>query len=114
MPAGRPHKCPYCGSTDTASKGARKTKSMGLRRIRRCKACGRKFTPKSQPLLQAETPDASQPEAAQPIQMETPEVIQGESPEPVEAGRPGTAEPESPRPVDEPESPNDEHHSPGL
>ena len=44
----RPHKCPYCDATDTVSKGARKTKTMGERRIRLCKACGRKFTPKKQ------------------------------------------------------------------
>ena len=47
---GRPFKCPYCGSSDTTGKGVRKTKTMGVRRIRRCKACRRKFTPKSQPL----------------------------------------------------------------
>ena len=50
MPRGRPHKCPYegCGSTNTVSKGARKTRSMGVRKIRLCKSCGRKFTPKNQ------------------------------------------------------------------
>lgn len=46
---GRPHKCPYCESTETVSKGARKTKTLGDRKIRRCKACRRKFTPKNQP-----------------------------------------------------------------
>ena len=46
---GRPFKCPYCGSTDTASKGVRRTKTMGDRTIRRCKGCGRKFTPQGQP-----------------------------------------------------------------
>lgn len=56
---GRPFKCPYCGSSDTTSKGARKTKLMGVRRIRRCKACRRKFTPKSQPLVAG--PDPPQP-----------------------------------------------------
>ena len=44
----RPHKCPFCRATDSVSKGARKTKTMGIRRIRLCKACGRKFTPKNQ------------------------------------------------------------------
>jgi transcriptional regulator NrdR family protein len=48
---GRPFKCP-CGSTDTTSKGFRKTKTLGLRRIRRCRACGRKFTPKNQQPLE--------------------------------------------------------------
>jgi len=45
---GRPFKCPYCESTDTVGKGHRKTKTLGPRSIRRCKACKRKFTPKNQ------------------------------------------------------------------
>jgi hypothetical protein len=45
---GRPFKCPYCKSERTVSKGTRVTKSLGPRRLRRCKACGRKFTPKHQ------------------------------------------------------------------
>jgi len=58
---GRPFKCPYCGSSDTTSKGVRKTKMMGVRRIRRCTACRRKFTPKSQPFVDA--PAAAQTNA---------------------------------------------------
>lgn len=45
---GRPHVCPYCGANKSVSKGVRKTKTMGDRCIRLCKACGRKFTPKNQ------------------------------------------------------------------
>jgi len=46
---GRPHTCPYCGQMGkSVSKGVRKTKTMGDRRIRFCKACHRKFTPKNQ------------------------------------------------------------------
>jgi hypothetical protein len=45
---GRPYKCPYCGQSESVGKGIRKTKTMGERRIRQCKACGRKFTPKNQ------------------------------------------------------------------
>ena len=47
---GRPFKCPYegCGASDNVSKGVRRTKMMGNRRIFRCKKCGRKFTPKHQ------------------------------------------------------------------
>ncbi len=50
MARGRPHKCPYpdCGSTRTTSKGVRKTKTMGLRKLRYCKDCKRKFTPRNQ------------------------------------------------------------------
>ena len=51
---GRPFKCPYCGATDTASKGVRPTKTMGVRRIRRCRACRRKFTPKIQAAVAVE------------------------------------------------------------
>ncbi len=40
--------CPYCGANKSVSKGVRKTKTMGDRSIRLCKACGRKFTPKNQ------------------------------------------------------------------
>ena len=47
MNRGRPPACPYCGSS-SIKKGMRKTKTMGIRRIRQCKACKRKFTPKQQ------------------------------------------------------------------
>ena len=58
----RPFKCPYCGSTDNVNKGVRKTKTMGLRKIRRCKSCGRKFTPRYQQGVSDEgTPEASEP-----------------------------------------------------
>jgi hypothetical protein len=97
MPSGRPHKCPYCGGTDTASKGARKTKTMGLRKIRRCKGCGRKFTPKSQKSIQAETPNSTQ----------------SEIPEPIQPCTPGSVDPELPRSI-EPEQPSDEHPRFGL
>jgi transposase-like protein len=45
---GRPFKCPYCGSNETVSKGVRRNKTIGDRRMRRCKSCHRKFTPKNQ------------------------------------------------------------------
>lgn len=48
MIVGRPYVCPYCKSQRTVSKGTRTTKGLGPRRLRRCKACGRKFTPKHQ------------------------------------------------------------------
>ena len=57
---GRPYVCPYCKSKETCSKGARKTKLLGVRRIRRCRACGRKFTPKHQPEA-SEGPESDQP-----------------------------------------------------
>lgn len=48
MARGRPFKCPYCGSTDTTRKGVRHTKTQGIRRLRYCTNCNRKFTPKNQ------------------------------------------------------------------
>ena len=53
MARGRPAKCPYCGG-GSINKGFRKTKTMGKRRIKLCKNCRRKFTPKNQ--KQGETP----------------------------------------------------------
>jgi hypothetical protein len=58
---GRPFKCPYCGSSDTTGKGVRKTKTMGVRRIRRCKACRRKFTPRSQQAVGTDGPAGAAP-----------------------------------------------------
>ena len=57
----RPFKCP-CGASDSVGKGVRVTKTKGVRRIRRCKVCGRKFTPQNQkPLETRPTPDAPAP-----------------------------------------------------
>lgn len=71
MPRGRPFKCPYggCGSTTTVSKGARTTKSLGVRKIRLCKSCGRKFTPRSQRPAEAE---AIQAEVTSKVKPENP------------------------------------------
>lgn len=44
MARGRPIHCPYCKSTKVVSKGHRKTATMGLRPLRQCKSCGRRFT----------------------------------------------------------------------
>jgi hypothetical protein len=70
MPRGRPCKCPYdgCGSTATVSKGARITKTLGIRKIRRCKSCGRKFTPKHQKPEQVETVQAQATDPIEPIE----------------------------------------------
>jgi len=48
MARGRPFKCPYCGSQNTTRKGIRHTSTQGIRRIRYCTNCKRKFTPKNQ------------------------------------------------------------------
>jgi transposase-like protein len=48
MARGRPFKCPYCGSQNTTRKGVRHTSTQGIRRIRYCTNCKRKFTPKNQ------------------------------------------------------------------
>lgn len=48
MTRGRPAKCIHCGSDRSISKGYRRTKALGVRRIRVCRDCGRKFTPRNQ------------------------------------------------------------------
>lgn len=63
MGRGRPPQCVHCGSTDSISKGVRRTKTMGERRLRVCKGCGRKFTPRHQ-VMRAESA-APQPGEAQ-------------------------------------------------
>ena len=44
MKRGRKPRCPYCGAQSSISKGVRKTVSMGNRKLRVCRSCGRKFT----------------------------------------------------------------------
>lgn len=105
MSVGRPHKCPYCGGTDTASKGARKTKTMGLRKIRRCKGCGRKFTPKSQKLIEAEVPESVQTGSSASVE------VGATTPGEPRTVRP--AAPELPTSID-PAEPSDEHPRFGL
>ncbi len=70
MSRGRPFKCPYagCGSSNTVSKGVRKTKTMGDRRLRYCKDCKRKFTPRNQ--KPAEQVEERPEERAEERQME--------------------------------------------
>ncbi len=54
MRKGRPAKCPHCSVAGRSiRKGYRHTKTMGKRSIRRCKACGRKYTPKYQKPVEA-------------------------------------------------------------
>ena len=60
---GRPFKCPFCGEENSISKGVRKTKTMGNRRIRLCKACRRKFTPKHQTFRDQPEPTMEAPDS---------------------------------------------------
>ena len=69
---GRPHKCPYCGASKTVSKGVRKTKTMGKRRVRLCKACRRKFTPRNQRLVESERASAEPAAEAEVLETEEP------------------------------------------
>jgi transcriptional regulator NrdR family protein len=45
---GRPFKCLYCGSTHTIARGTRRTQTRGEVKVRECRACRRRFTPRSQ------------------------------------------------------------------
>ena len=74
---GRPFKCP-CGSTNSVSKGRRRTKTMGERRIRLCKECGRKFTPKNQQQIEAGLPGPER--SAQPVADSIPAPVQDAQP----------------------------------
>lgn len=64
---GRPFKCPYCGSHDNVAKGLRRTKDLGPRRIRRCKGCRRKFTPKHQAFLTLKNAIGTKRDAGLPV-----------------------------------------------
>ena len=44
MKRGRKPKCPQCGASQNIAKGHRPTVTMGLRKLRFCKSCLRKFT----------------------------------------------------------------------
>lgn len=48
MARGRPPKCIHCGSLRSTARGVRRTKTLGERKLRVCKDCGRKFTPRNQ------------------------------------------------------------------
>ena len=58
MARGRPATCPYCGGR-SINKGFRLTKTMGKRRLKQCKTCRRKFTPKNQSLLKTQEEKAA-------------------------------------------------------
>lgn len=60
------NECPYCGSGRTTKKGVRRTKTIGVRIIRRCKACNRKYTVRheiQQPAPAPEPPQLENPPA---------------------------------------------------
>jgi len=77
MQRGRPARCPYCGG-HSINKGFRLTKTMGKRRLKQCKVCRRKFTPKNQKPTDVidEKPAENcieSNEAAQPVVVSEPE-----------------------------------------
>jgi len=84
MPRGRPFKCPYCGSQNTTRKGVRHTRTQGIRRLRYCTNCKRKFTPKNQKLAEEqhieEQPENQKPAEERHIE-ERPEEHREEQPE---------------------------------
>ena len=82
---GRPHTCPYCGAIGkSVSKGVRKTKTMGDRRIRFCKVCHRKFTPKNQKAIEVPEPSGTEAQnAGEKVVVPGPEVEATAEPAPV-------------------------------
>ena len=70
---GKPYTCPWCGASSSIKKGFRKTKTMGKRRIRLCKTCGRKFTPKCQHPSEIGQHDAIEPQCQPAAVADSPE-----------------------------------------
>jgi len=108
MPRGRPVKCIHCGSTDTTSKGARRTKTLGIRKIRRCKNCGRRFTPRNQKPVPDEGSETPQVEIAEPVEPEAAATAEATASETVEPDRAEPSARETPTSM-EPEASSDEH-----
>ena len=83
MGRGRPHKCPYCAATTSVAKGFRYNRG-GKVRLRRCKACGRRWTvglvadesgtEANEPTLETEVDSAKEerPNAEQPKELPLP------------------------------------------
>ena len=113
MPRGRPVKCIHCGSTATTSKGARRTKTLGIRKIRRCKSCGRRFTPRNQKPIPYEGSEATEAETAKPTEPETADTVPTATSETEEPDRAAPSDRETPTSI-EPEEPSDEHQTVGL
>jgi len=113
MSRGRPVKCIHCGSTDTTSKGARCTKTMGIRKIRRCKSCGRRFTPRNQKPIPYENSEASQAETAESVEPETADGAETGTSEAEEPGKVPPIDTGTSAPI-ESEEPSDEHQTLGL
>ena len=86
---------------------------MGVRRIRRCKSCGRRFTPKYQKPAQNESWEAPQAETAEPVESEAAEATQATTAEAEEPGRVEPTDTQTPTSI-EPEEPSDEHQTVGL
>ena len=82
---GRPYTCPYCGAVGkSVSKGVRKTKTMGDRRIRFCKACHRKFTPKNQKQVEPQEEKAASAVAEPTVNAEPAASADAARPEPAQ------------------------------
>jgi hypothetical protein len=113
MPRGRPVKCIHCGSTDTTSKGARRTKTLGIRKIRRCKSCGRRFTPRNQKPVPYDGSEAPQAKTAKAVQPEASESTQADTSDPVEPGKVVPIDTGTSAPI-ESEEQGDEHPRFGL
>ncbi|MEI8197563.1 MAG: hypothetical protein WCI73_16840 [Phycisphaerae bacterium] len=56
MKRGRKPICPYCGGKRSRAKGHRVTVTLGLRSLRLCQDCGRKFTVGRSPAKRASAP----------------------------------------------------------
>jgi hypothetical protein len=86
---------------------------MGIRKIRRCKSCGRRFTPRNQKPTPYEGAEAPQTETAESTEPETEDIVRAAG---SEAEKPDRVEPiEAETPTSgTPEEESDEHPRFGL
>jgi hypothetical protein len=86
---------------------------MGIRKIRRCRSCGRRFTPRNQKMVRQEGVEAPRIETVEPVEAKTTEGASGRTSEPTEPGRCEVIEANTPTTTESEELAN-EHQSPSL
>ena len=86
---------------------------MGIRKIRRCKNCGRRFTPRNQKPVPDEGSETPQAETAESVEPEASDSSQAITSETVKPGRAEPSDQEAPTFIG-PEAPSDEHQAVGL
>ena len=86
---------------------------MGIRKIRRCKNCGRRFTPRNQKPVPDEGSEAPQTEPKESVEPEAADTAQVAASETVGPDREEPTDTQTPTSI-ESETPSDEHQTAGL